>query len=211
MSFFSTSEIEDAGYQVRDLFPGFTQKQDQMEQRRYVETVLVRLAKEKDLSITELMNQELQAVADMAGQVILGHIQDPDTGGMREGAPVPMEVREYRVMVRSIEYEQSFQEPQKKPTFKMTKRSIRWQDGVRWAGYRVRGRARLPHSEDNIIDTRLEEKELMLQDAWRCLRQGGRYCRRVSGQRLQRRMWYYEEVLPSMETPKDKAVGAGKR
>lgn len=177
--------------EVPELFPGFDSK-DTFERQEYLQRRLVQLAQEKKLSIVHLMNQPTH-IADAAGDIILGYWIDPETNTQTRGEAVPPELEDYRVKIRSIEYDKDKGDG----TFVKHKRTIRYVDGHRRAGFVQRGRARGPKSEPVEVDTGKMEADLSLKAAWKVLRQGGRWCNHRISKRQQDRYWYYEEVPPS--------------
>lgn len=174
--------------EVPDLFPDAHRYNDPIKLRKYIEDVLIQLAKNDELSVTELLNQDL-LLWEIAGKIILGQTE----------GPTPKELSNYWIKIRSL-----------------SGNSFKWKVGlVPYETIKSRqGRA----SGDGKKETRVKERwaisdsseiELPLPDAWLCLRQIGKYCNKRKTKESQARYWKVEEardILP--DTKKNKKTKA---
>lgn len=178
------------GYQAPNLFPEFHSR-GANHRREYVAECLVEMCRAKTLFLTDVINQPTQ-IADMAGQVILGH--EYISARQHQGRRVPEAIATHRVRLRSLI-------PGKGITWcrdmvpgeLIVKRGSINDDGhparyrieEEWAGYK-----------EDVAD-------LLLADAWIALRANGKYCRPAKTQSRQQKEWWFEEVRP--EPPAEQA------
>ena len=174
---------------VPDYFPHLSEMRTAYDRRDYVERILVEKALDKSLVVTDLFQQSGDALNECA-LVILG--VSVEEGGMRAGAPVPMELEEYRVRIRAI----VGRDGQAKP--------LHYKSGMKRIGDRFFGknRHRQPVYQDNLIypcGPSATEGETSLRHAYMLLQQCGKHCVRSGNDKLVR----CEEIITSRDSDKN--------
>lgn len=187
-------------YSVPELFPQI-HRYVGPRRRQYVEETMVELAKAGTLCVTDLMNQA-QPVADLAGQVILG--QEIIDHKQKLGKRVPRELSTYQVRVRSLNGETVKWCRDMVPGAPIQKGRAEYYDGQDkpLAAYRVM---------EEWVDTEQCDVMLDLPDAWLCLRQTGKFCRRCPREARQAKEWKCEEVRPEPKGEEPAKPERGKR
>jgi hypothetical protein len=182
------------GYRPTNLFPEASGLK-QIPLRDYVERRLVELARNKEISVANLCNQPTYLV-DTVGMVLYGEYFEQ--GGLiptkRSGKPVPEELSNYEVKVRSINSD-------KMPTIRFMKDKFVPQH----EGHYLDRENIPPPPITTWVDMEAPEAVLKLPDAWKILRRHGKHCATAKSKKLQDRKWLVEEVIEETrvdETPK---------
>jgi len=160
---------------ANNLFPHFNNYRHIWEKREYVQSVLIELAENNKLNVTDIANQPLAFATELALQVINGTmVQD----NHYVDATIPQELEEYKVKIKpiygdSITYELPHKQvdilPNNLPLLEKQYRTLKV-------------------GKDGTIT-------LSLKEATRALYRYGKNVRRARSSRLQSELWRYEEVL----------------
>jgi len=179
---------------VLDLFPDIANYRNAYHRRDYVESILLEKIRDRSLIVTDLFQQSADALNNVA-YVILGITVEE--GVMRSGAPVPMEIADYRVSMRSLVDLSGERKP------------LSYKAGMKRVGDRYFGKNkhRQPVYVDNMVypcGRDATEGTTTLPHAFLLLQQSGKYCYRAHGERQQVKHWRCEEVInpPSEDTAK---------
>jgi hypothetical protein len=176
-----------------NLFPRFFEWNSQEDRAQYVKEILVTLATEGKLYLTDIFNQGSTQISDCAGQIMLGQKYVMEGRAYEQKIDLlevcPAEVREARIKIRSIK-----------------DKTIQWSTGCKPQKYLERewvynGQssamiAKVEMVEEVYLDTRKKEASLEVWYAWPCLRQAGKFCAKAIDEDEQKRIWQYEEVKP---------------
>lgn len=163
------------------LFEELDSNATQGGQRAYIEEELVKLAKQRTLVLTEVLNQPEPALS-LAMQVCMGHRIDP-AGNCQAGVPIPPELRDYRVKIRAINgHKIRFKRPMV--------------PDVQSEYWRGRASAAIEWFREDYFESDESEVELPLDEAILALRWAGRDVKRVRNAAKQKTYWHFEEVAP---------------
>lgn len=150
------SKLEKDG--PRDLFPVFDRKRNYHEKREYVQTVMMKLAEEDDLYLSELMDYG-GSIRDLVGDILLGFSYDNNS---QTHQPPEPELREHRVKILPVSKED---------------KKIRWKSGRRITRRSkiISGTARGSKAvtTDEPIWHNSEHDTFALPDAYKILKQSG--------------------------------------
>ena len=186
-------------YDAPELFPqARVLRGDEL--RDYVEGVMVELARDGKLRVTDLLNQG-QHLADVAGRVLFGE-RIRNQQQTRDPYIVKPELSGYMVRLRALPK----LGPDGEPTGETNE--ISWKKGMEPVKTRtfqratVGGSSRVELYEDVWLRVDGKEALLPLPLAYLALKQAGKFCRKEAKIENQRRYWRFEEVLD--EAPRAK-------
>ena len=167
-----------------DLFPEFDRYRTEAARRNYVKGVMVTLADNDALFLTDLMNLGGD-ILRLSHEVIMGIFVDQDSGGHHKRADIPPEIFRFQPQIRSLD----------------GKSPIQWKGGREVAhqyapGHGKHGTKPQPILEDYWFRTDEPEEKFMIQDAWTALKQAGKFCKFAPSRRIQGTSWTMEEVKP---------------
>lgn len=167
-------------YYAPNLFPEVNRFPRWSDRRDYVQEVMVRLAKNNELYLTDLYNQSLE-LKDMSGMILLG--QDINEKQV-VSALIPDELLNYKVKLKLINGHEE----------------ILYKKGKRVYRTKVMAKNKKIDVYEDIFETLYGNDEgileLNIRDAWLVLRQVGKLCRRAKTQKAQETLWKCEEVKP---------------
>jgi hypothetical protein len=186
-----------------NLFPEFYRlSSDRDAQRHYLIDIMEGMAKKRELLITDLLSQPSR-IRDKIGRIMKNVTIDPEGRTERPCTEqLPQELAYYKVKIRCI--------PDRGSGTVKFKRGVVKDPRLRYVGGRV-GRAGMPvrgvgtdgayqtsirPNVDERVDYGTKEVDLDLPEAWICMSQHGKNCRKAASLNAQNRYWLYEEVPP---------------
>lgn len=194
------------GYEPKELFPEWQRYRrarsgediDQDPRRRYVQSVMVQLAMDNELSVTDLHNQGSD-LCDLAGEIILGRGVNPESRlPVNGGVTVPRELSDYRVKIKSIKEGKDGKIADIKwKTRLISKGSIGVATSpaiVPWDG--SPGVSKKSRVEEEVYNEQATEKVYPLDEAWLVLHQQGWHCRMALTDSTRKLLWKVKEVMP---------------
>ena len=177
-------------YDVPDLFPDFYRKPTMPARRKAMTAQLVELAERNALYVTDLF-QLPHAQKELAGQILLG--QGIDDNGTPVNHPLPPALAKYTVRIRSLfpGWTISYDMPGQTATGLTLVGDSRFQlqaEAENGGAFNI--------LEKNHVATGKTKMDLPLPDAWMCLKEHGKYCKRVIREVNRGKYWKCEEVRP---------------
>ena len=181
-----------APIRLRRLFTELESEKTQQSRRRYVRDELVRMIREGDFYLTEVMNQR-PTVKQYAGDVIFGHGIDDGTMGHDSGThitsfPIPQEIKTHQIAIES-----------------KNGKPIQYIDGVREVeGVTVGAGTRheVAQMEDNLVDLGVAKAKVGLREAWLILKNNGELVAFAPTKAAQNDTWIYREVRDAKQVKK---------
>jgi hypothetical protein len=166
-----------------DLFPEFDRYRTEAARRRYVQDIMVNLARNDALFLTDLMNLGGDIVR-ISHEIIMGVRVDMDAGGHHVRADIPSEINRFKPHIKS-----------------MNGKPMEWKGGREVArqyspGYGKHGTKPQDIYEDYWYGTETGEDDFIIQDAWFALKQAGKFCALAPSSRIQGKKWRMEEIPP---------------